>query len=547
VAVLGRKAGPQFEKAQAYVNRILSTQDTDGYIGIYDRQMRYRFDKENGELWAQATVLRSLLGWYEFTRERRILAAVERAVQNVMAGYPIDKSHPFYSTTPYVGGLSHGLMFTDVLENLHRLTGKEEYRRYALFLYKDFSRQTLAEDAQYSKAIDPKLPLNGHGVHTYEHLRSLAAAYYASGNPLLKTALDGYQAKIARATAPSGGPIGDEWVGGRPADATRTGYEYCSLEELLHGYAGLLAKTGQPDYGDKAERLFFNAAMGARHPTESCIAYLKTDNSYQMTGGLNFDTTQKKQTRYKYSPAHQDAAVCCVPNAGRILPYYVQHMWMKQAAKNGQGGEALVAMLAGPCRVNTVVNGSKVSITESNAHSATGPEALDYTFLVESGTSNTFQVRLRKPAWAIRATVEGIDPGRVKEEGSYLVIRKTWKGKELFKLNLEARPKAEETPTGEVFYTYGRFVLAAPIPDRDSATRAFPLPGFRDLAVRPRGAVVPYTVRPGAMPALAPGSGRDVAIGAQLDVLNPKTGRPERIDLVPIGGTVLRQVTFGKE
>ena len=38
----------------------------------------------------------------------------------------------------------------------------------------------------------------------------------------------------------------------------------------------------------------------------------------------------RKQTRYKYSPAHQDVAVCCNPNAGRISPYFVQNSWMKK-------------------------------------------------------------------------------------------------------------------------------------------------------------------------------------------------------------------------
>ncbi len=64
-----------------------------------------------------------------------------------------------------------------------------------------------------------------------------------------------------------------------------------------------------------------------------------------MTGGLNGDTSNEHQTRYKYSPVHQDAAVCCVPNAGRITPYYVTSMWMKHE-------EGSVATLLGPSEVN---------------------------------------------------------------------------------------------------------------------------------------------------------------------------------------------------
>ncbi len=47
------------------------------------------------------------------------------------------------------GGTSHGLTITDVFESLYHITGKEKYRDYCLFLYKDFSEQVLNEDAQY--------------------------------------------------------------------------------------------------------------------------------------------------------------------------------------------------------------------------------------------------------------------------------------------------------------------------------------------------------------------------------------------------------------
>src|SRR5690606_9559622 len=107
----------------------------------------------------------------------------------------------------------------------------------------------------------------------------------------LGSALDHFEQKIKLTTTATGGPVGDEWIIGRRADATTRGYEYCSLQELLHSYASLLAKTGTTGYGDKIENLFFNAAQGARHPEESCIAYLKSDNSYYMTGGINGDTS----------------------------------------------------------------------------------------------------------------------------------------------------------------------------------------------------------------------------------------------------------------
>ncbi len=89
--------------------------------------------------------------------------------------------------------------------------------------------------------------------------------------------------------------------------------------------------TGDVSLGDRMESLVFNVAMGARDPLEGGVAYLKTDNSRSMTGveGFRPSTGEAPQTRYMYSPVHREAAVCCVPNAGRVLPTYARYAWMR--------------------------------------------------------------------------------------------------------------------------------------------------------------------------------------------------------------------------
>lgn len=518
-----------------YIQRILSTQDADGYLGIYDKELRYRFDNENGELWAKASLYRGLLAWYEYRKDPRLLAAIEKATQNVMANFPINASRPFYSVNPNVGGLSHGLTFTDVLENLYRLTGKTAYRDYALFLYKDFSAYNLNEDAQLAKLLDTTLPLKGHGVHTYEHLRSLAAAYYASGNPVLKQAMEIFLGRIQEYTTPSGGPVGDEWIGGRKADATSRGYEYCSLHELMHSYASLLAKSGAAVYGDKVERLFFNAAQGARHPYHSAIAYLKSDNSYYMTGGLNGDTSDKKQTRYKYSPVHQDAAVCCVPNAGRIAPYYVQHMWMKSS-------DGLVATLLGPGELTTTIKGQQVRITEDTYY----PYRNSVTFRVVVKSPTAFTLRIRKPSWARSVKLNQA----YTTEGDYLVLRKTWRNGDVVTLDLDAQVEVKEDNKGDKYYTYGALVFALPVKGKETITKNYPLPGFHDYhytaqSLQPRAfaeAATPQVVLTDAK------LGSDVqnSIALKTELTNKATGKKEEVVLVPLGGSILRQVTFNR-
>ncbi len=508
------------EKLKQYVAYMLSTQDEDGYLGIYDKDLRYNFDNENGELWAKSTLLRGLLAWYEYTNDQQILIAIERAVQNVMGNYPAYQSNPFYSKQPNVGGTSHGLTITDVLESLYRITGKEVYRDYCLFLYKDFSEQELNESAQYKKLMNDTLMLASHGVHVYEHLRSVAAAYYASGNPDLQTALDKFLMKIHDETTASGAGVGDEWIGARKADATHRGYEYCSMHELMHSYLELMVKSGDKTFADKAEKIFFNAAQGARHPDKSCIAYLKSDNSYYMTGGLNGDNSDEHQTRYSYSPVHQEAAVCCVPMAGRIAPYYVQYMWLK-------GDRSLVASVLGPSEINTTLNDQPVTIKEQTQY------PFDNTIRFEVNSNTEFALKIRKPDWVKRFTVSEA----YTEENGFIVIDKLWNGIQTVEITFDAEVTVHDDINGEKYFMYGALVLAKPIESIEEKTKTFPVQAFHNLIYAPKNLVV-YEY-----------AGEPVVADANRLVfktmlLNPVTGKREPVELVPMGKTILRQVTF---
>jgi uncharacterized protein len=515
----------QFHLAQTrkYVEKILKSQDSDGYIGIYDKDLRYKFDNENGELWSKATILRGLLAWYEYTQDAKVLKAIERAVDDVMKNYPMNKSRPFYSVKPNVGGVTHGLAFTDVLENIYRITKDAKYRDYSLFLYADFSSEVLNEDAQLTKLLDENRALIGHGVHTYEHLRSLAAAYSASGNPQLKSALDKFLIKINRSTTPSGGVIGDEFIGGREADSTDTGYEYCSLQEAMNGYTDLLEKTGNVQFAENAERIFFNAAQGARNPDESCIAYLKTDNSFEMTGARNGDKSDYKQTRYKYSSAHQDAAVCCVPNAGRITPYFVKSMWMKDAV-------GFAATLLGASEVATEFKGKPIVIKEVTNY----PYKNSFRFDVSNPLAKKFKLKVRKPAWAT-----GVKSNSAYIENDGFLVFDVKKSVANISLNFDSDVSVRSFKN-EKYVSFGALIFARKISAWETTKEKYALAGFPDRF---------YTATENTRFGLPENSKFAVNWNKGnpeivTDLLNLETKALEKQTLVPMGKTILRQVTF---
>lgn len=524
-------------QAKEYIDYILSTQDTDGYFGIYSPDLRYQFKDENGELWAKTTVLRGLLAWYEYTNNPEILNAIVKAVDNVMTNYPINASHPFRSVKPFAGGVTHGLVFTDVLDRLYQITGKQDYLNYALFLYKDFSQNILAEDAQLSKIVNPAYKLKEHGAHTYEHLRPLVLAYFTSGNPELKKAMDIYLNRISECTTPSGGPIGDEWIGERTANATTTGYEYCSLQELMDGYISLLQKSGDPKFGDLAEHLFFNAAQGARLPDKSTIAYCKTDNSFEMKGTRNGEIQgTEKQTRYKYSPAHQDVAVCCAPNAGRIMPYYVKSMWMKDS-------EGLISALPGPCEVQTRVKGVNIQVIEETDY----PFRNSITYHVNVEKPVSFVLKIRKPEWALSFKLNC----KFTENEGYIIINKSWKSKETIQLELVAEPQIKQDLNNENYFTYGALVFALPIESKESITKKYAVDGLNDYQYTSVN-LLKYKLSSTGKPEIhirntdTSGSIWN-SIELNTNLVNEKTLKLENVRLLPLGATILRQLTFKNE
>ncbi len=511
------------EKVKTYISRILTTQDEDGYLGIYGTDLRYKFTSENGELWSKTTLYRGLLAYYESSRDEKVWNALVRAVDNVMQNYPVNRSQPFYAGKDFSGGVAHGLTFTDVLDRMHQLSGERKYLDYARFLYLNFSENYSSEkDARLGNILNPDFKLQSHGVHTYEHLRPLLVAAYASGNKDLQKALKIYLERISNCTTMTGGAIGDEWIDSRTADATQTGYEYCSLHELMDSYADVLQKSGDPAYAGKIEQIFYNAAQGSRHPDHSCIAYLKTDNSYEMMGTKNGKAEPgRKQTRYKYSAVHQDVAVCCAPNAGRISPYFLQSSWMKE------GERTLVAMLLGPNVLKTDIQGIPVRIEEITEY----PFQQHFVFKIHTEKTLPLKLKIRKPQWAI--AVRTNEKYTLKD--GFMLIDRTFGKDDQVELEFLADVLVKEDLNREKYFTYGALVYARPIVATEMTGKIY-APGFEDLNYKPADSTR-YEYLKNLKISCQDGKIR-------VNLKNVKTKKTESVELIPFGKTILRQVSF---
>jgi DUF1680 family protein len=521
VILLNDKKG--LEKVKNYVQKILKSQDADGYIGIYDKELRYHFNSENGELWSKTTMYRGLLAYYEYSRDPKLWNAIVKAVDNVMTNYPINNSSPYSSGKEFNGGVSHGLTFTDVLDKMYQITGDTKYTDYALFLYKDFCKTYQSEkDVQLENILNPNYKLQSHGVHTYEHLRPLIVAAYAKNNIELQKALEIYIQRIEKSTTLTGGAIGDEWIAQRTANATQTGYEYCSLHELLDSYSVLFQKQGATKTADAIETIFYNAAQGSRNPDHSCIAYLKTDNSFEMDGTKNGEVEpNRKQTRYKYSPAHKDVAVCCNPNAGRITPYFIEKSWLKESEN------ILVNALLMPNVVDVKIENKNVKIETITEY----PYLNKFIYKISNPNYAQFIIKIKKPSWATKV----ISSASYTLENEFLLFDRKIGKEDQIQIEFVTEVQIKEDGNKEKYFSYGPLFYAKSFESIEQKGKSY-LNHFNDLFY--------FSKDKSSYEFIINNQARFDNGKIEIKALNKSNNQIEAISLIPFGKTILRQVSF---
>ena len=522
------------KQADDYIQHILGSQDADGYLGAFAPDLRY---KRQGELWTQACLLRGVLAYAELTGRKDALLAVRRA-----ADCTISALGPGKAELPW--GEDHDLMIADVMERLYDLTGDTRYRDFIIWLYETWSVRRQASDNSLGSLLDRKAGWVDHGVHTYETMRVPLWLSVATTRADIGIASRNSLDKLDRYTGPGGSAVSEELILNLAPDPTFTEYEYCATREIQFTLESALQKTGRAALGDRIERIWFNAAQGSRFPDGRAITYLTSDNRLRCDGRTP-DGAQE-QRRNKFSPTHQDAAVCCNPNATQVAALYVRGMWMRHP----EGG--LAAMLYGPSKLSTMVDQVRVEVEEQTSY----PFEAQVQIAVRPEKEVRFPLYLRDPGWS-RGTVVRCEAAEIARQGDYWVVTKRWKAGDHIHVEFSPAIREIEAVNGEIALQYGSLVFARQIKSRSRTVRTYPVAGFEDTYLLPAETNVELTlpaelrwagfgfkpVRTGVDNPLRPFDHSPLALDGMM---REKTGRrPVAVRLVPMGNAPgLRRVTF---
>jgi hypothetical protein len=515
-------------KAQAYVDRILASQDADGYIGIFSPELRYN---GNGEFWTQTCLFRGMLAYAEASGEKKVYEAVKRAVDRTIEGYSGKKDFHF---------TLHDALYTDILEPLYAETGDKKYLGFGLRIYREranllqFHQHPLVGNA-FQHCYE-----SGHGATMAESMRMPFWFWTATGNKeYLELGMNVVSAMNAF-TMPSGALVSEESVDAPPLPWD-VGYEYCTIFERQFSLINAGQKRGDAAYFQAAEHLWFNAAQGSREPDGSAIVYCSYENRLSI-----HDEMGKRQ---RFSPTHQQVAVCCNPNATRIAAYFISNAWMLP-----QGPEpALAATLYGPCEVKTHLAGASVRIQEKSGYPYSG----DVEITLSPDKPLFFCLWLRNPEWSkeTKITCRGASIRRV---GSFWQVRKEWKDGDFIAIQFDQTIREIPALGNEFALQYGPLLYVLPVKGEVQTVKTYSKSELKDYFVtkseNARSDLALPSAKRSAGFGFVPKAIMDANSDYPLD--NPgvslvgemlrKDGTPKPVTLVPMGAknAQLRRVTF---
>jgi hypothetical protein len=449
-----------------YVDFIVSHQRGDGWYGPYPQDaVSKRYD-----LWAILLANKMLAQYHEATGDARVLTAVHRSLRALLNGLDRTPLYGWGKFRWYEGLVSAFYVY--------------ERTREAWLL--DLARKLRAQGTDFQALFatdDLAIPTPRRGLWKWtKHVVNTAMATKASA---LSWRLDRRPADRAFSTDMidfldryhgqiTGMFTGDECLAGRnPLQGT----ELCAVVEFMYSLEHLFSVFGDPRFGDRLERVTFNALPAAIAPDMWSHQYDQQVNQVQCTINPEhgWTTNGPESNLFGLEPNYG----CCTSNMHQGWPKFVAHLWMKTA------DEGLVAAAWAPCRVETRLRDVPVTVLV----------ATDYPFrdtiriVVTPSTSVRFPLLLRVPAWADGATVGiGSEREQPMQAGALHRLEREWTTATEVTLRFPMRTKVTTRYNGALAVERGPLVYALKIGEEwtrinaDKPHRELP---HADFEVRP--------------------------------------------------------------
>jgi hypothetical protein len=403
-------------RVMEYMDGILKAQDESGRITPGENAGRY-------DLWGVFLVLKPLIQYHEATGDERVPEAVERCLRWV-EGH-ID-ARPLFNWGKYRWFESLIAIYW-----MYEQTGEDWLLDLAVKLHAQgfnwidfFRRWPLTRSTPKGKWT-----YMGHVVNNAMAVKAPALWWRLSAEDrdlaMVKEMIrlqDQYHGQV------TGMFTGDECFAGlNPSQGT----ELCAVMEYLYSLETLLSVTGEAEFGDRLEKIAFNALPATFSPDMWSHQYDQQVNQVECSIKEDrlWTTNGPDSNIYGLEPNFG----CCTANLSQGWPKFAAHLWMRSA------DDGLAAAAYAPCVIKTAVAGVPVEIEVETDY----PFRENISIHVRVEEPVRFPLHLRIPGWALEATLtQGEELQGNLAAGTFFRLDRQWSGETRLTLRFPMRVRS---------------------------------------------------------------------------------------------------------
>ncbi|MHB1001091.1 MAG: beta-L-arabinofuranosidase domain-containing protein [Armatimonadota bacterium] len=423
------------EQADKWLQWTLNSQDENGHFG----------PSTLNDWWPFGVILKVLTQYHEVTGDERVIPLMERFFAYMKRELP---KHRLFSWAV--------VRWADTVLSviwLYNRNGDPELLELAdMLMRQGYNWSYHFSDFAHTQKQTDTFPMKTHVVNNAMGVKTPAVMYLLSGwdeyKDAARKALEVLDAYHGTAT---GVFTGDEHYAGKdPSQGT----ELCAVVEFMFSLENMMQTFGDPAFGDKLEKVAYNALPGTFSADMWSHQYDQQANQVLCTVDLRQWTNNGNDANiFGVEPNYS----CCTANFHQGWPKFVANSWM--ASPDG----GLAAIAYGPCRVSTQVRGGSTV----NLHVETEyPFDETIRITVKTLESAEFPLMLRIPGWAEGASVSVNGIVESAEPSIFKTIDRVWSDGDMIELTFPMKIEVERRYHDSVTLKRGPIVFSLKIGER---------------------------------------------------------------------------------
>jgi uncharacterized protein len=436
-------------KAMRFIDWTLENQQSNGMIG----------PRSNDDWWPRFVMLKALTQYQELTHDSRVIPVMERYFLYQLKELP---SRPLRDWGKFrwqdeilsVIWLYNrtGSSYLLDLASLVRSQGydwitESKHFPYTQRITADFLR---LQDRSSNGLND--LALATHGVNNGQAIKAGPVWSQVSRSSEDRDAASRMIAELDRYHGlPNGMFSCDEHFAGRDPSQ---GSELCAVVEFMFSLEQAMAITGDPLFGDRLEKLAFNALPGAF--TDDMWAHQYNQEPNQVECSLHhkpWTTDGPESNLFGLEPNFG----CCTANFNQGWPKFTNSLFMASGDQQSDLNDGIVAVAYAPCQAVVDIRGTRIRLTEETEYPFRGTVRIT----VDPSAPLNFPFELRIPGWAEETRIRVNDQQVAASVlGSFTKLSRTWRSGDIIELDFKMNTRSSNWFHDSIAIERGPLVLS---------------------------------------------------------------------------------------